>query len=169
MIARNASWCTAFARSASACNCITIARRRVRCSGSSGAACCCAQAQNTGAITVGGGEFLRCVLPIPYPVGAGAQKFVDTLTQRALPQMLELDDCLHLFGRGVSAWLRLRSAIKGTKLAMVWPAGERKGRLGRRPSARPQLPDHADLSQARSKSANLRKAPEEYIESVIPQ
>jgi hypothetical protein len=45
-----------------------IARRRVTCSSSSGAACSCAQAQKTGAIIVDGGEFLSCVLPILYPV-----------------------------------------------------------------------------------------------------
>jgi hypothetical protein len=71
--ARNASWSTAFARSASACNCICSARWRVRCSGSPGAACCCAQAQNTGATWAVAGEFLGWAMPILYPVGASAK------------------------------------------------------------------------------------------------
>ena len=76
----------------------------MRCSGSSGA-CCCAQAQNTGAITVGG-EFLSCVLPILYPV-AQAREVVKIYVH--LRNFLFLGDGPHLLGRGVSArWPKLR-------------------------------------------------------------
>ena len=106
-IARNASRCTAFARSASACNCICIARWRVRCSGSSGAACCCAQAQNTGAMTVVVGEFLRGALPILYPMVQVRKKLVHDWKSNLVVgfEMLALDGCPHCFGRDVSAHL----------------------------------------------------------------